>query len=388
MTTKSIRPIAESISAESLTFGIEEELFLVELRTGRAPRRVPKAFIKTCQRRLGPTVKFEMMQSQVELVSPIFSDSQVALKTMVELRAQVTQIAQSMQFGVIACGSHPLARWQQQAPTEKPRYRRIAEEYQIIGARDLLCGLHVHVAIPIGDRVQVMNRLMPWLPLFLALSTSSPFWNLQRTGLFAYRQSAYAEWPRAGIPDFFDDEADYDRFVAVLQRTGSIEDGGELWWAIRPSPRFPTIELRIADSCTRVQDTIALATLFRCLVSAHLRLPQLGATRTTATRRLIEENRWRAERYGIEAEFVDESGNKTVSVAELVDRAFDLIAPDARILDPHNVLRTIRTILARGTSAHEQLHIYEAARVEGESHHDALQAVVRWLIETTTPTQS
>lgn len=385
MTVRPIRPAAESNPAESLTFGVEEEFFLVDLRTERAPSRVPKAFVRTCQRRLGPAVKFEMLQSQVELVSPIFTDSKTALETMTELRAQVTEIARAKEFGIIACGSHPLARWQQQAPTERPRYRRIAEEYQIIGARDLLCGLHVHVAAPSHDRVQLMNRLMPWLPLFLALSTSSPFWNLQRTGLYAYRQSAYAEWPRAGIPDFFESETDYARFVAILRRAGSIEDGGELWWAIRPSPRFPTIELRIADSCTRVEDAIALAVLFRCLVAAHMRLPSLGATRSTATRRLIEENRWRAGRYGIHAEFVNEAEKRTAPVAELVDNALDLISPDAKALDPHRALQTLRTILARGTSAHAQLSVYEAAQARGASHRDALQAVVRWLIETTSP---
>lgn len=387
MTSQAIRPVAELIPAESLTFGVEEEFFLVDLRTGRAPGRVPKTFVNTCRRRLGPAVKFEMLQSQVELVSPIFTDSKAALETMTGLRAQVAEIAQAMGFGIIACGSHPLARWQQQAPTEKPRYQRIAQEYQIIGARDLLCGLHVHVAVPTGDRVRLMNRLMPWLPLFLALSTSSPFWNLHRTGLFAYRQSAYAEWPRAGIPDFFDGEADYDRFIAILKKAGSIDSGSELWWAVRPSSRYPTIELRIADSCTRVEDTIALATLFRCLVSTHLRLPMLGAMRTTATRRLIEENRWRAERYGIEAKFVLENEGRTASVAELVGEMFDLIAPDARILDPHDALRTVRTILARGTSAHEQLQTYETAREEGSSHHEALRAVVLRLLEVTAPMQ-
>lgn len=385
MTVQPIRPMANVISAETLTFGIEEEFFLVDLRTGRAPGRVPKAFVKTCQQRLGPTVKFEMLQSQLELASPVFTDSKIALETMTELRMQVAEIAQTMQFGIIACGSHPLARWQQQAPTRKSRYQRIAQKYQIVGARNLLCGLHIHVAVPTGDRVQLMNRLMPWLPLFLALSTSSPFWNLQRTGLYAYRQSAYAEWPRTGIPDFFEDEANYDRFIDILKRADTIEDGSELWWAIRPSPRFPTLELRIADSCTHVEDAIALAMLFRCLVSAHVRLPSLGTTRSTATRRLIEENRWRAERYGLEAKFVDETEDRTTPIAKLVDRALDLTAPDAQILDPHNALGAIHTILARGTSAHQQLRIYEAARAEGANHREALRAVVRWLIDATTP---
>lgn len=373
--------------AEALTFGVEEEFFLVDLRTGHAPGRVPKTFIKTCQRRLGQAVTFELQQSQVELVSPIFDDAGQALATMTSLRAQVAQIAQAMHLGIIASGSHPLARWQQQTQTDKPRYRRFTNEYQMIGLRGFFCGLHIHVGLHETDRVQLMNRMLRWLPLFLALSTSSPFWNLRRTGMFSYRQSAYTEWPRTGIPDFFADEAEYARFVALLKRAGSIRDGGEVWWAIRPSQKHPTLELRIADSCTNVADTIALAMLFRCLVSAHLRLPELGMERSSATRRLIEENRWRAERYGIEAEFIDEARERTVPVAELVEKALRLVEPDARVLDPHGSLRTLRTILARGTSAHAQLQAWEDALAAGASHRDALRAVVDGLLEVTVPGQ-
>ena len=370
------------------TFGVEEEFFLVDLRSGRSPGRVPKTFVKACQRRLGEAVAFELQQAQVELVSPIFEDAAHALDTVITLRRQIAEIAQAMHLGIIASGSHPIARWQQQAQTDKPRYRRFADEYQIVGLRGFFCGLHVHVGVDDEiDRVQLMNRMLPWLPLFLALSTASPFWSLRRTGMFSYRQSAYTEWPRTGTPDFFAHEADYRRFIAILKRAGSIRDGGELWWTIRPSPKHPTLELRIADSCTRAADTIALATLFRCLVSAHLRLPELGAQRSSATRRLIEENRWRAERYGIEAEFIDEARERAVPVAQLVEEALRLVEPDARRLDPHGSLRALRTILARGTSAHAQLQAYDDALAAGLSHRDALRAVVAWLLEATVPGQ-
>lgn len=373
--------------ADAPTFGVEEEFFLVDLRTGRSPGRVSKTFVKACQRRLGQAVAFELQQAQVELVSPIFDDATHALDTVISLRAQIAEIAQAMHLGIIACGSHPVARWQQQVQTDKPRYRRFADEYQIVGLRGFFCGLHVHIGVPGVDRVQLMNRMLSWLPLFLALSAASPFWNLRRTGMFSYRQSAYTEWPRTGTPDFFADEAEYQRFVAILRRAGSIRDGGELWWTIRPSPRHPTLELRIADSCTRAADTIALATLFRCLVSAHLRLPELGAQRSSATRRLIEENRWRAERYGIEAEFIDETRERTVPAAELVEEALELVKPDAQTLDPDGSLRALRTILARGTSAHAQLQAYDNALAAGASHRDALRAVIDWLLNATVPGQ-
>lgn len=377
----------ESIAPEALTFGIEEEFFLVDLRTRHAAPRVTKRFVKTCQERLGDSVTFELQQTQVEIVSPIFVDSAHALAEMTRLRATVAEIAAAMGLGIIAAGTHPLANWRRQRHTEKPRYARLIETFQMIGRRDVMCGMHIHVAVPAGDRVRLMNRLMPWLPVFLALSTSSPFWNLSRTGLLSYRQSAIDEWPRAGIPDFFDDQSDYDAFVARLARAGALRDGSELWWAIRPSPTFPTLELRICDSCTRIADTIALAMLFRCLVSAHLRLPDLGARRSTATRRLIEENRWRAQRHGIEAQFIDEFEDREVGVTERVAEALALTEPDAHRLDPDGVLGTLATILARGTSAHAQLARYDEARAAGSDRVAALRDVVDWLALTTCPAQ-
>jgi glutamate---cysteine ligase / carboxylate-amine ligase len=377
----------DAISPEAFTFGIEEEFFLIDRRTRHAAPRVPKRFVKTCQSRLGQNVTFELQQTQVEIVSPIFTDPTQAREEMSRLRAGVAGIAESMGLAIVAAGTLPLANWRRQRHTDKPRYARLIDTFQMIGRRDVMCGLHIHVAVPEGDRVQLMNRLMPWLPLFLALSTSSPFWNLSRTGLLSYRQSAIDEWPRAGIPDFFVDQADYDAFIARLVRAGAMRDGSELWWAIRPSPNYPTLELRISDSCTRVEDTIALATLFRCLVSAHMRYPELGARRSTATRRLIEENRWRAQRHGIEAQFIDEFGDGEVSVADLVAEALELTQPDARTLDPAGALGSLSTILARGTSAHAQLAHYDEARVAGADRIAALRDVVDWLTVTTCADQ-
>ena len=378
----------DAITAEAFTFGIEEEFFLIDRRTRHAAARVPKRFIKTCQSRLGESVTFELQQAQVEIVSPVLSDPAHAKAEMMRLRAGVAEVAQSMGLGIVASGTLPLANWRHQKHTDKPRYSRLIETFQMIGRRDVMSGLHIHVAVPEGDRVVLMNRLMPWLPMFLALSTSSPFWNLSRTGLLSYRQSAIDEWPRAGIPDFFDDQHDYDAFIQRLARAGALRDGSELWWAIRPSPSFPTLELRISDSCTRVEDTIALAVLFRCLVSAHIRNPELGVRRSNATRRLIEENRWRAQRHGIEAKFIDEFGPGEVSMADRVAEALELTKPDARVLDPTGALGTLSTILARGTSAHAQLAHYDAARSAGANRVDALREVVDWLTVTTCPDQA
>lgn len=226
---------------------------------------------------------------------------------------------------------------------------------------------------------------MRWLPLFLALSTSSPFWNRQRTGLMSYRQAAYDEWPRTGIPDFFADEAEYREFSDVLVRCGAIADKSFLWWAIRPALRYPTLELRIADACTRVEDTLAIAALFRCLVRCLVRQPELFAARDALTRRLVDENRWRAKRDGIEASFIDERDRAQRSAVAWLDELLALTAEDARALGCVDGLTRLQSLIARGSSAHAQLETYRQAREAGASRIEALRGVVDWLVARTVP---
>ena len=369
------------------TFGIEEEFFLVDRRTRHTMPGVSQRFVEECRRRLRHRVTCELQQTQVEIPSPVFSSGEQALHVSARLRDGVADIAGEKDMGIVAAGSHPLAAWRRHLHTAKPRYARIMREFQIVGRRDVLCGLHVHVAVREGDRVVLMNRIMPWLPLFAALSTSSPFWNRERTGLMGYRGAVHDEWPRMGIPDFFDDERDYGVFVDRLVRAGAIEDGSELWWAIRPSLHYPTLELRIADSCTHLHDAVAIASLFRCLVRAHVRRPRLGATRSNATRRLIDENRWRALRYGLRAMFIDEARDDCVTVAQQLAEVRELVKPDAAALGAGAMLDHLDRILERGTSADRQLAVYDARRKAGASHLEALKAVVDWLLATTSPTQ-
>jgi len=274
--------------------------------------------------------------------------------------------------------------WRCSRHTATQRYASLIDDFQIVGRRNLLCGLHIHVeAPPAADRVDVMNRLLHWLPMFLALSASSPFWHRQHTGLVSYRQAAYDEWPRTGIPDFFDGDADYRAFVDTLVAAGSIRDASMLWWAIRPALRYPTIELRIADSCTRIEDALALASLYRCLVRATVRDPSLGRIRTSHTRRLIEENRWRAKRYGCEGGWIDVHSGRELTFREALDTLLGLVVDDAVALDCTRELDHVREILARGSSAQAQLAIYRELRVAGGLRVTALRAVVDWLVATT-----
>ena len=368
------------------TFGLEEEFFLVSRKTRRAPSRVPKGFLKLCRQRFGAYVDHELLQSQIEICSPVFDHVATAHMEMQRLRRGVAEVADAAGLRLVAAGTHPLSAWHQQSHTDKSRYARIIDDFQMVGRRNLLCGLHVHVAPPANvDRVALMNRLMPWLPLFLALSTSSPFWNRRCTGLLSYRQSAYDEWPRAGIPDFFADEAEYQTFCELLKRVDAIKDASFLWWAIRPAQHYPTLELRIADACTHLDDALALAALFRCLVRAHVRRPELGMARTALTRRIIDENRWRAKRFGLDARFIDEHTGEAIECARVLDAAIQLVSEDAHQFGCEESLRHLGTILARGSSAHEQLALYRHLRDTGSNNADALRAVVDWLAETSVP---
>jgi carboxylate-amine ligase len=224
---------------------------------------------------------------------------------------------------------------------------------------------------------------MHWLPLFLALSASSPFWDRRLTGLMSYRQSIYDEWPRSGIPDFFEDQRDYDAFAALLQQAGAIKDASFFWWAIRPALKFPTLELRIADACTKLEDAIALASLFRCLIATLVEQPDLGAERTSHTRRVIDENRWRCKRDGIDATIIHPLRNVAAPAREVISEMLTLVSEQAQRLECSAALAHIPDILERGTSSHAQLRIYNECRAAGAETDEALREVVRWLTAAT-----
>jgi carboxylate-amine ligase len=368
-----------------LTFGIEEEFFLVDPDTRDLSKRVPAAFLRTCHSVLGERVGEELLQPQIELTTSVLHRPEQAREQLLHLRGKLVGTAARFDLAPVCAATHPFAAWEDQSYTDKPRYSDLIEDFQIVGRRNLFCGLHVHVGIPHGhDRVVLMNRMMRWVPLFLALSTSSPYWQGRSTGLLSYRQAAYDEWPRSGIPDAFAGEVEYARFVRLLTGCGALHDGSFLWWAIRPSTRFPTLELRVADACTRVEDTLALAAAFRCLVRAHLRRPELGSDASAITRRVIDENRWRAKRYGTDAEFIDEGAGCARGFLDTLEQLLELIGPDATDLACENEVAHLRSIVHRGTSAHAQLAAYRDARERGRDHREALSDVVDSLARATS----
>lgn len=383
----------------TLTFGIEEEFFLVDPETRDLCGERTPALLSACRARLGDRVREEPHRAQIEISTPVLHTASMAYESLHELRHAVTRIANKLDLQPLAAGTHPFASWRTQAPTDKPRYDRLVADCATIGQRSLVCGLHVHVGVPDGvDRIALMNRLQPWLPLFLALSCSSPFWRGQPTGLASYRQAACDGWPRAGLPDAFSDDTDYALLLDTLRVAGAAGDDNEAWWAIRPSSRFPTLELRICDACTRIEDTLALASAFRCLVRAHLRDPRLGDARlgdarlattlpapsiSAATRQIVDENRWRAKRHGLSARFTDPLTGATESVADAIARLCAAIAPDVASLRCEREIEHLRAIIDTGTSADAQLAIYRQQRDALHNREIAIARVTDWLMETT-----
>jgi carboxylate-amine ligase len=369
------------------TFGIEEEYFLALAEDGSLASGIPDHFLTKARARLGESVTSELLQSQIEIASPVLHDAQEAREQLLHLRAGLAEMLADEGLRLIAASTHPLGAWREQLVTSKPRYDQLLSDFRIVGQRNLVCGMHIHVEIPDGtDRVRLMNRAMPWLPVFLALSTSSPFWDQRVTGLMSYRQAIYDEWPRSGIPDFFENEADYDAFATLLHGAGALADASFLWWAIRPAVKFPTLELRIADVCTTADDALALAALFRCLIAMLVREPHRGVARSTHTRRLIDENRWRAKRDSTGASMIDEKSGAAVPLREVVAGLIRLTAEDADRLGCTAEMQHLTRILTRGTSAHAQLRIYNEARAAGDSQDRALRRIVEWLGTETTAT--
>jgi carboxylate-amine ligase len=366
------------------TVGMEEEYFVFDAKTRRAVKRADKRFLVRARRALGDRVMTEMLQSQIEVATPPCESMSDARKHLAGYRAALGEAARESGLGIAASGTFPLAFWPEQSVTPKVRYDAIMDDLQMIGHRNMLCGMHVHVAVADLDaRIDLIMRLTPFLPLLLALSTSSPFWQGHFTGLAGYRLAAYDELPRTGIPELFRTKADYDEFVAALVWARIIPDASYIWWALRPSLNNPTLELRIADSCTRLDDAVAVAALFRCLVRALDRDRALNAGFDRVGRAITQENKWHAQRYGIAATFVDPFARSPLTTADWLEQAVDLCAGDVAALGCDAEIAHLRAILTRGTSADRQVDVFNAALAAGRQRTTALKDVVDWLAATT-----
>jgi carboxylate-amine ligase len=368
------------MSPHSYRFGIEEEYFLADTGSRGTPDRSLKAFHDAAGAAL-PEIGRELLECQIEACTPPSDSFGEARETLAHHRATLARIGREHGVLVFAAGTHPVAAWARQVATEGERYTGILADVGLAGRRSLICGMHVHVEVPDPDtRVDLMNRLLPFQPILLALSASSPFWQGQPTGLAAYRLSAFGELPRTGLPELFADRAAYERYVRIMTKAGSIADASFLWWSLRPSIKFPTLELRIADSCTRVDDAITIAALYRCLVRCAVRRPDLNAGLDGVSRAIAQENLWRAQHGGTKAEMIDEASEKAVPFAVALDGLLALIREDAEALGCVDEVEGARRIVNDGTSAERQIAAFDGARTEDRN---PLTAVVDWLAATT-----
>jgi carboxylate-amine ligase len=372
------------IDRPAFTVGIEEEYLVVDRETRDLIKDPPPEMWDSLRELLGPQVTPEFLKAQIEVGTKVCAKLSEARADLATLRRDLSGVVREYGAAIIASSTHPFANWMEQETTEQPRYQRIAADYQVVARQMVICGMHVHVGIEDEHlRIDLMNQIRYMLPHLLALSTSSPFWAGTETGLLAYRLVIFKNMPRTGSPEEFESWGEYQRTVNILVEAGIIEDASKLWWDIRPSARYPTLEMRVSDVCTRLDDAMTVAAFYLCLLGYLFRLRRRNQRWRVYSPFLISENMWRAQRYGVEGSLIDFGRGELVPFADLVEEAIEMLAQDAIEFDVVEPLRHMRTIVRDGTSAHRQLATYRASIEAGAGEQDALRAVVDHLIEDT-----
>jgi len=369
----------------SFTLGVEEEYLLVDRETRDLVEKMPTPMLEQCASRIdGQQVTPEFMRSQIEIGTRICRSIAEVRESLAVLRGAVIDVADEHGLAPLAVSTHPFAVWASQKHTERARYHALFEEMQAAARRLLICGMHVHVGIEDEElRVDLMNQFSYFLPHLLALSCSSPFWEGIDTGLKSFRLTVFDALPRTGVPERFSSFAEYERLVRVMTEAGLIEDASKIWWDLRPSARYPTLETRVMDVCTNVEDALCLAALVVSLLRMLWRLRCSNQRWRTYSPLLIRENRWRAMRYSFDQGLIDLGRGKVIPFPQLVEELLELIRDDAEALGCTSEIEHARTILARGTSAHRQIDVRRRALADGASDEEAFEAVVDHLIEET-----
>jgi carboxylate-amine ligase len=361
----------------SLSIGIEEEYQIVDPET-RELRSFITEFIDNGKLvMMECELKPELHQAMVELGTPVCRDITQLKEALVKQRRFICGLARSNGVEIVAASTHPFSKWMDQPVTPYDRYLGVLEEMQVLAQRLLISGMHVHVGVE--DRsfaIDAMNVVRYMLPHILALSTSSPFWMGRKTGLKSYRANIFEDFPRSGISDVYRAPADYDALIKTLVNTGCIPDSSKIWWDVRPHHQYPTLEFRICDICTRVDEAIAIAALFQAIVLWLWKLRRNNVTFRIYRRELIEENRWRAARYGLDGKMIDFGKSIELPTRHLVEELLDLVAEEVDELGTAAYLKPLQTILKEGTSADRQLNVFN--ETEGD-----FKAVVDHLIKET-----
>ncbi|MEI4232572.1 carboxylate-amine ligase [Roseovarius sp. D22-M7] len=367
--------------APDFTIGIEEEYLLVD-RDSLALANAPEALMAACQEDLQDQVSPEFLTCQIEIGTRPFNTVAEAREDLKRLRSTVAKHAAAHNLAPIAASCHPFSDWRSQTHTDKQRYNDLQNDLAGVVQRMLICGMHVHVGIdPPDRRIDLMNQLSYFLPHLLALSCSSPFWQGKDTGLSCYRLSVFDNLPRTGLPPRMESFGEFERSVKSLVDLGVIEDSSKIWWDLRPSSRFPTLESRICDVQPRLEHALTLAALMQGLARMLWRLAIRNQRWRIYDTFLVGENRWRAQRYGTTGGLIDFGRGEIVDMETLVDEIIDLIAEDADFFGSVSEVARARDMLATGTSSERQRATFAAARDTGQTEAEALQSVVRHLIE-------
>lgn len=372
--------MGQTFSDEHFTLGIEEEYLLVDAETYDLAK-APDELMAACTEKLSSKVSPEFLQCQIEVGTGVCATIADARADLRNLRATVADCAGHFGLAPIAVSCHPFADWKDQSHTDKDRYNQLARDLGGVVERMLICGAHCHVGLPSeNDRVDIMRQMTYFLPHLLALSTSSPFWQGRDTGLASYRLTVFDNLPRTGLPPEFTSYDEFQRTVDLLVELGMIEDSSKIWWDLRPSASFPTLETRICDVSPRLEDQLSLSAMIQCLTRMLMRLRGTNQRWRVYDRFLINENRWRAQRYGVSEGLIDFGRGAVVPLPELVEELIDLTAQDAEALGCVDEVQRLRD-MAVETSSDRQRKIYNGTRAAGGSHEAAMRGVVEHLLE-------
>ena len=362
---------------EAYTLGVEEEYMLLDPESFDLVQRIDTVLAAFVGHEDEAQMKPELMQSTLEVATPVCRTAGEADRELRRLRNAVTTIASDNGLRVGSAGTHPFSLFERQRITARDRYRALVDQMQYVARRELIFGLHVHVAVDDPNKaIHVVNGVLIDLPLLLALSASSPFWRGEPTGLRSTRQPIFAAFPRSGPPPRFRDYEDFAAVVGQLEKTGCIADYTHIWWDIRPHPRLGTVEIRICDSVTRVEDAVAIAAFCQALVKYYCELSEKKGGIPGYHRILTTENKWLSIRYGLDAPIMDlaTGARNRVVIAQLVRRRLEELEPHAKELGSDRELEGIQEILSRGNGADRQLRVYNANRDIVEVAHEIADA--------------
>lgn len=380
-----------------LTMGVEEEYQIIDPATRNLKAYITELLSQDQEREIGLDLKPEFMQSQVEVGSHVCRNIKEVRQELVRLRRAVINMADENGVSIAAASTHPFARWDEQSITEGDRYKELLEDMQGVGKRLLIFGMHVHVGfMPLNATeeqkhdyrelmIEIMNQVRYFIPHMLALSTSSPFWHSRNTGLKSYRSVVFESLPRTGIPHSFiswDEFKNYERLLGMVGAFGKKDTNAKIWWDIRPHPLFDTLEFRITDICTKIDEAVCLAAVFQAICAKLLKLRKQNMSWRNYRHMHITENKWRAVRYGINGEMVDFGQGESIPFHFLMEELLELLDDVVDELGSRKDVEYIRTIMKEGTSADRQLAVYRKNGGD-ENREEALKAVVDHLVAET-----